>query len=259
MNDFELNQLIEKSRVGDAQAIATLVDYYISINELKKAELESERLKYISSPLAYRKLAGYFYSGIFGKTDIISAKQYYLKAFELGDEPSGYNLANLYLKEKNVTEAIKYLTSGVSRGYIPSIKLLASIYLKGEGVSKDLHIALSLLKQANELGDDLVLTSIGKVFYQLGDYDKAFQYFSIGANNKDLDAIYHLGLCYAKGLGVKQDFDKSRFYYEMGANLNEPNCLYNLSLYYRNGIGVVKNIALADTLYKQALENGFKK
>ena len=60
-------------------------------------------------------------------------------------------------------------------------------------------------------------------------------------------------------LGVKQDFLKSRQYYEQGANLNEPRCLYNLSLYYRNGVGVAQNIPLADKLYQQAIENGFKK
>ena len=259
MTEYELNRLIERSSVGDAQATSDLVDYYISINEIRKAELEAERLKYISSPISYRKLANYFYSGVFGKVDLEKAEEYYLQAYELGDNASGYNLANMYLKQGKNSEALKFLTSGVSEGYTPSIKLLASLYLKGEVVSKDLHIALSLLKQASELGDDIAITAIGKIYYQLGDYDKAFQYFSIGAGKKDLDAIYHLGLCYAKGLGTKQDFEKAKFYYEMGANLNEPNCLYNLSLYYRNGITVAKNPALADTLYKQALDNGFKK
>ena len=250
---------MEKASVGDVNAITSLIDYYLKNNEIEKARLEAERLKYIPSTLAYRKLANLALSGSIDKQDINLAKECFDKAFELGDYDSGYNAALLYLKEGNIPAAIGYLTTGVSNNHIPSIKLLASLYLKGEGVIKDLHICLSLLKKGYELGDDSLASSIGKVSYQLGDYDGSVKYFTIGVHNHDLDSIYHLGLCYAKGLGVKQNLDKSRFYYEMGANLNEPNCLYNLSLYYRNGIGVKQDNELADKLLKQAYEFGFKK
>ena len=134
-----------------------------------------------------------------------------------------------------------------------------SLYLKGDGVVKDLHIAFSLLKKAFELGENGVVTSLGKICYQLGDYDAAFKYFNTGVNNRDLDAIYHLGLCYAKGLGTHQNLSMAFKYYQIGANLLEPRCLYNLSLYYRNGICTEQNIELAYKLEQQAYENGFKK
>ena len=259
MTEFELNSLIDKVSAGDVEALVTLIDYYISIGEMRKAELEAERLKYIPHYLAYRKLANIAFVGTFKEPNYELAKEYYQMAFEMGDNVSGYNLALLLTKENNSEDALKYLTDGVSKDYIPSLKLLASLYLKGDGVAKDLTISLSLLEKAQELGDDSVITAIGKIHYLMGDYEEAFNCFSAGAAQKDLDAIYHLGLCYAKGLGVAQDLNKSRFYYEMGANLNEPNCLYNLSVYYRNGISVEQNAVLADTLLDQAIKNGFKK
>ena len=259
MTDIELNTLIDKVSAGDVEALVTLIDYYLANNEIKKAELEAERLKYIPHYLAYRKLANLAFLGTFKKPDYELAKEYYKKAFSMGDNVSGYNLALLLTKENKSSEALEYLTSGISQDYIPSLKLLASLYLKGDGVPKDLTVSLLLLEKALDLGDDSVITSIGKVNYLMGEYNKAFQCFETGAANKDLDALYHLGLCYEKGLGTNQDLNKSRFYYEMGANLNEPNCLYNLSIYYRNGIGVEKDISLADTLYQQALDHGFKK
>lgn len=255
----DLSKLIERATVGDVNAIIELIDYYLANNEVNKARLEAERLKYLSSAEGYRKLAVLSLKGSFDKANIEEAKAYFEKAYDLGDVDSGYNLALLYIKENKVNTAIPYLTSGVSNNHTPSIKLLASLYLKGEGVSKDLIICLSLLKKAYELGDESVVSAIGKVCYQLGEYDSSFKYFTLGMHNHDLDAIYHLGLCYAKGLGIKQDLEKSRFYYEMGANMNEPNCLYNLSLYYRNGIGVAQNIPLADKLLDQAIAFGFKK
>ena len=259
MTEYELNVLIDKVSAGDVEALVALIDYYLSIGEKKKAELEAERLKYIPHFLAYRKLANLAFLGTFKEPNYELAKQYYQKAFDMGDNVSGYNLALLLTKENNSSEALKYLTDGVSKDYIPSLKLLASLYLKGDGVTKDLTISLSLLQKAQELGDDSVITPIGKVYYLMGEYDKAFDCFSMGTARKDLDAIYHLGLCYAKGLGTTQDLNKSRFYYEMGANLNDPNCLYNLSIYYRNGISVEQNTQLADTLLQQAMEHGFKK
>ena len=259
MEEFDLNRLRDRASVGDVEAIIALVDYYLNNSEKNKAKLEAERLKYISHPLAYRKLASLAMSGTFSSPDLSKAKEYFLKAYELGDDASGYNIALLLIKENKPEEATIYLSNGVNNNYIPSIKLLTSLYIKGEGVLQDFNIAKSLLNKAYELGDDSVITSLGRVSYQMGDYDSAFAYFNVAASKHDLDAIYYLGLCYAKGFGTGVNLSKSIFYYEMGANLNEPNCLYNLSLCYRNGIGVGQNIALADTLLQQAIDHGFKK
>lgn len=259
MNTYEIEKLQERASIGDVSAINELVDFYIESKDLYHAKLEIERLKYINSIASYRKLGFLYSSGLIGEADYNKALEYFQKGFELGDEVSGYNAALIYIKEAKPNEAIPYLTYGVSTNHIPSIKLLAKLYLSGEAVSKDLQISLSLLKKAFELGEIEVCSSLGKICYQLHNYDEAFSYFSLGAKEKDLDSIYYLGLCYANGLGVKQDFSKARFYYEQGANLNEPRCLYNLSLYYKDGIGVEKSEALASSLYSKAIENGFKK
>lgn len=259
MNQYELELLQEKASVGDVNAINDLIDFYISEKDLYHAKLEIERLKYIRQEASYRKL-GFIYScGLIGEPDFSLAKEYYEMAYELGDDVSGYNLALIYIKEGEPVKAIPYLSHGVSNDHIPSIKLLAKLYLSGEVVNKDLDIAFSLLKKAFELGEVSVTSSLGKICYQLHKYDEAFAYFSLGVKERDLDSIYYLGLCYASGLGVKQDFNKARFYYEIGANLNEPRCLYNLSLYYKDGITVEKSEPLAETLYQKAIENGFKK
>ena len=258
MNSYEIEKLQERASVGDVNAINDLVNFYIENNDLYHAKLEIERLKYINQPEAFRKL-GFIYScGLIDKPDLDLAKSYYKKGYELGDEACGYNLALLDIKEGNYASAIPYLTYGVSANHIPSIKLLAKLYIEGKVVSKDLEIALSLLKKALDLGEVEVYASLGKVCYQIHNYEEAFNYFSLGFKQKDPDCIFYLGLCYASGLGVKQDFVRARYYYEIGANINEPRCLYNLSLYYKDGIGVEKSEALASSLYQKAIENGFK-
>ena len=258
ISPYELSKLQERASIGDVNAINELIDFYLADSDLKHAKLEAERLKYISSSAAYRKLGLIYVNGLLGETNISLAKSYFQKAFELGDDVSGYNLALILIKEGHPEEAVTYLTSGVGNDHIPSIKLLANLYIKGDVLAKDLNIALALLKKVYDLGETSVVSSLGKVCYQLNNYEEAFKYFSLGVQSRDPDSLYYLGLCYASGLGVKQDFAKARFYYEQGANLNEPRCLYNLSLYYRNGIGVEQNILLADSLLQQARLNGFK-
>ena len=258
ISPYELGKLQERASIGDVNAIGELIDFYLSENDVKHAQMEAERLKYISSSAAYRKLGFIYSNGLFGETDFNLAKSYFKKAYELGDEVSGYNLALILIKEGNAADAVPYLTTGVGNNHIPSIKLLANLYIKGEVLSKDLNIALALLKKVHELGELEVVSSLGKVCYQLKNYDEAFKYFALGAQSKDPDSLYYLGLCYANGLGTRQDFQKARFYYEQGANLNEPRCLYNLSLYYRNGVGVEQNLLMADNLLEQARLHGFK-
>lgn len=259
MEQAELDNLMEKSSMGDVEAISSLIDFYLTNHDLKRAKLEVERLKFISHPLAYRKLGYLYASGIVYEKDIPLAKEYYQKAFDLGDDMSGYNMALLLVNEKKGLEAIPYLTRGVSNNFVPSIKLLATLYLKGEVISKDLHIAHSLMKKIFDMGVPGVSSTLGKICYQMKNYDEAIKYFLIGVSNKEVDSMYYMGLCYASGIGVKQDLSKSKYYYEMGANFLEPRCLYNLSLYYRNGIEVNKNETLADTLEAQAKEHGFEK
>ena len=258
INPYELSRLQERASIGDVNAINELIDFYISENDFKHAQMEAERLKYISSPVAYRKLGLIYCNGLFGEVDYENAKEYFKKAYELGDEVSGYNLALISIKEGNAADAVPYLTTGVSNNHIPSIKLLANLYIKGDVVAKDLNIAFALLKKVHDLGENSVVTSLGKVCYQLKNYEEAFKYFSIGVQNRDPDSFYYLGLCYANGLGTRQDFQKARFYYEQGSNLNEPRCLYNLSLYYRNGVTVNQDIVMADKLLELARLNGFK-
>ena len=259
MDKNEINHLEDLASIGNVDAIISLSNYYLESGDEAKAFLVAQRLEFISSTVGYKVIASYYLKGVGTKQDLHKAKSLYKKSYDLGDFDSGYNLALIYIKEDKISEAMKYLTLGVSENHIPSIKLLASLYTKGEVVSKNLDVAINLLNKSLSLGDKSSAEVLGKLYYSRGEYEEAFKCFSIGAELKDLDSIYHLAVCYAKGLGVKQDFSLARKYYEIGANLLEPRCLYNLSLYYRNGITIDKNIELANKLERQAIDNGFKK
>ena len=258
MDKSELQILQELASSGDTNAILELVNYYLSIKDFKNAFLAVRRFEYFTCELGYKTLGDFYLKGIGTPIDFDKAISYYSKGYELGNCDCGYQLASLLIKKKEYSSAIPYLASGVNNNHIPSIKLMANLYLTGSGVLENKDISINLLKRVLALGDQSVSDTLGRIYFSKQDYSEAFRYFVVGANNKNVNSIYHLGLCYAKGYGTRQDFNLARQYYQMGANMNEPRSLYNLSLYYRDGISVPKNEELALKLYEQAIQNGFK-
>lgn len=259
MDSNELYALQELASTGHFDSLNKLIDYYLENKDYKNAFLTAQRFDYFTTSRGYKTLGYFHQNGIGTEVNIDKAISYYQKSFDMGDISSGYNLALIYVKRKDASKAIEYLASGLENDHIQSIKLLAQLYLSGEGVYKNVDIATNLFKRAIELGDVKSIDALAKAYYSNGDYENSFKYFSMGAQKGDLDCIYHLGVSYAKGLGTRQDFSKALHYYQIGANLFEPRCLYNLSLYYRNGTLVNQNIELANKLEKQAIEKGFKK
>ena len=258
MDKNELYIIQELASSGDTNAILELVNYYLSVNDTKNAFLAVKRFEYFTCEKGYKILGDFYLKGIGTPIDIDKSISYYSKGYELGGFDCGYQLASLLIKKKEFSKAIPYLASGVNNNHLQSIKLMANLYLNGNGVIESKDIAINLLKRAFDLGDKSVSDTLGRIYFSKQDYQEAFRYFMIGVNNKNINSIYHAGLCYAKGYGVRQDFNLARQYYQLGANMNEPRSLYNLSLYYRDGISVEKNAELADKLYEQAIQNGFK-
>lgn len=259
MDNIKLLNLQELASTGNISAIVSLIDFYKENGDYSKAFLTAQWFIYFPSGVGYRYLAEFYLKGIGTIKNIDKAVEYYQKGFELGDYDSGYQLSLYHIKNKDFSSALKYLFVGIENNHIPSIKLLANMYINGDGVSKDAQIAINLLNKAKELGDIKVIHQLALLYYSFEEYNKAFECFKKGADNGDLDSVYHLGLCYAKGLGVRQDFYLARAEYEKAAKEYEPRSLYNLSLYYRNGISVNQNSELADRLLEQAYEHGFKK
>lgn len=259
MEKDELNRLQDLASVGNLSAINKLVEYYLTNNDYQNAFLTAQRYEFFSDAQGYKTL-GYFYQkGVGTPADLEKAAIYYKKSFKLGDIASGYNVALINVKNKNFQDALIYLTNGIENNHVPSIRLLANLYLNGDGLVEDRNVAISLLEKAVELGDSKSITQLAKIYYVDKEYAKAFELFKKGADFGDIDSIYHVGLCYAKGLGTRQDFALAFKYYEIGAKQLEPRCLYNLSLYYRGGISVPRNEELANKLEEQAVQHGFKK
>ena len=248
MENISFEQLQSLAQIGDSEAIIELARFYCGSKSFPLAFQTISRFEYVEDAVGYRELGKYYEKGIGTSVDFDKAQKYYIKSYELGDYVAGYLEAVYLSKNERYMEAAQYLTLGLLNDYVPAIKMLADYYLKGLGLEKNLEIAIKLYSKLLDMGESKYYDVIGKIYYQRKDYLTAFSYFEKGANLFDVEAIYHLAICYAKGQGTGMDSVKAVHYYEIGENHNHAKCIYNLAFHYKNGIGVKKDEEKANQL-----------
>ena len=70
------------------------------------------------------------------------------------------------------------------------------------------------------------------------------------------NAQNNLGVCYAKGQGVKQDYEKAVYWYTKAAEQGDAVAQSNLGICYKNGQGVKKDYERAIYWFEKAAEQG---
>ncbi|EFC38880.1 predicted protein [Naegleria gruberi] len=88
------------------------------------------------------------------------------------------------------------------------------------------------------------------------DSEKAFEWFSKGAEQGCLESIHKVGYFYHHGLGVEQDYKKAMEWYLKAADRNLAKSQNNIGVLYRSGEGVAKDLSKSMEWYLKAAENG---
>jgi TPR repeat protein len=84
--------------------------------------------------------------------------------------------------------------------------------------------------------DPAALTEIGGKCYDVGDYHKAFEYFTKAAKLGDAEAHFNLGFMYYEGGGLEKDEEMAVYHYEKAAVGGHAVARHNLAVIEeRNG------------------------
>ena len=78
----------------------------------------------------------------------------------------------------------------------------------------------------------------GMNFYTVQQYESAVKQFAAAANLGHAEAQNQLGLCFAKGEGVKQDDAEAIKWFKMAAEQGYASAQNNLGVLYNDGNGV---------------------
>ncbi len=133
-------------------------------------------------------LLGLFYEKGYGvKQNRETAVSYYKKIASF-DKYAANNLANYYRDNRNYKEAFKYYKIGDDLGNEHAMNNLGILYEKGQGVQKDINIALNY-------------------------YNKSYK------TKKNANAAYNIGLIYHYGKGgIKKNFQLAKEWYKKANN-----------------------------------------
>ena len=97
-------------------------------------------------------------------------------------------LERVFMAEHPAEDANQLFAEAAAFGYPPSIKALADAYVSGDGVEKNIDLALSLYKRAADLGYGPAQFSAGELLRPSSCHESLY-YFSLAARNPDLGPL----------------------------------------------------------------------
>lgn len=99
--------------------------------------------------------------------------------------------------------------------------------------------------------------SLGVKAYQLGEFRRAFDAWSLGAYEGDIEAQYNLGVLYLEGRGVERNLLQARNWFLKAARKQHLEAQYNLGHMAFSGMGTEKDTEAALKWWQQAAEGGY--
>ena len=196
--------------------------------------------------------------------DPLSAVRLYAKAAQMGLKEAQYDFAvcNYYgygIKENKLyaAELLKPLADEMQR----AAEFLAMMYYKGEGVDKDLRLALKYFQGGMASSSEVVQFLGATCLDEIGDKDaesvgKIMECLTKVAESGVVEAKANLGMLYYDGALVPKD-DKSAFkWFKDAADAGKLEGLYHVGLFYQNGIVVEKDWNKAKRFYDKGQSLG---
>ena len=208
-----------------------------------------------------------------------------LVAAEFGDPDAALELSRIHESGNGVEPshrlALTWLARSAKMGSADAAFRLTKMYASGDGVAKNPDAAryfAAMIKAPSVLqrvylltlgkGDavppeDLAITpsleeglTLAHRAEAQAEYDIAARLYYLGAVKGNADAIYSLGYCYERGVGVPKSESEARRRYGIAAERGSVEALLRLADCARNGIGGEIDLALALSSYERAAESG---
>lgn len=173
----------------------------------------------------------------------------------------------------NLQTAVSYLKVGEFQKALPILQTLAekndpiaqanlgTMYMYGDGVAKDMHVAAAWYQKAATSG--LPHPAVINAMYQMAilnrgygghpqNMDQAIFWYKQAAAGGDVEAMNQLGILYYDGDGVQKDYSQSLEWFTKAAQKDHPEAQSFIGDLYRFGRGVNKDFSEAVRWYEKA-------
>ena len=103
--------------------------------------------------------------------------------------------------------------------------------------------------------DNNYINNIGAKHYAAGEYEKAIEYYRLGAAMGNVNSISNLGYCYMYARSIPQNMELAISYFKIAAQQLNIDALYKLGNIYKHGYeGVEPDEELAVYYYQRAIK-----
>lgn len=169
---------------------------------------------------AMSNLGGMYRRGHGVKKNLDKAIEWYQKAYELHGDDAGfaaYQLAGIYSDEENVVKKWEWTEKSAQEGYDEAMLDIGLRYDGDDELSEDLDQAMEWYQKAyaqhgSVAGDAAIL--IAMIYERKDQEEKAFEWYSKGAEEGSEDAMYFLAQSYEYGAGVQANREKAIEWYQ---------------------------------------------
>lgn len=136
---------------------------------------------------------------------------------------------------------------------------LAIIYLKGEGIAKNINKAHELFQKASDLGNAESTYLLAKMYLSnkthLYDEKKAYNTFVDAANKNHAKAQLMIARFFLMGQIVDKDYEKAMYYFVLASKQKEYEANCYIAYMYASGTGVFPNFGRANAFAKDGVKN----
>lgn len=204
----------------------------------------------------------HLFNGRGTEVDYENAMVYAKKSADYGNAIANNLVGYMYNTGKGVQRDIsigfEYYKRAAKLGCAEAYRKIGIYYEKGYIVAKSTDKAMEYYKRAEELGCLVAICDIGKLYFNLGEYEKSLAYHERAAELEIEKSYFQLAYLLSNENFLEPDYEKAVCYYQILVEKKNPAAMNNLAILYERGRGVEKNLQKAFELYKEATENGGK-
>lgn len=220
---------------------------------------------------AQNEVGGWYYRGRHVNQNFEEALQWWSKAAKQGNVKAIGNMGLCYqtghgiaqdslmatqLYQKSIEKGNKALFDQnvelADQGSVFSCMLIASCYLEGKGIPRDVNKALPFLVKAGDKGCVDAQKQLGVIYLNGKKYEEALKWFKKGTENGDVNSTFFYGKMLMEGMGVKADKKEGANYMLKAAGEGFPQAMYYMGDCYLHGDGVTRNAQQAVKWYRLA-------
>ena len=143
-----------------------------------------------------------------------------------------------------------------------AIHELGLIYLKGDGIAKNLNQAYDYFQQASDLGNIESTYMLGKIYLssktKYYNPKKAYNTFIDASNKNHAKSQLMIGRFFLMGEIVDKDYEKALYYFKLASKQKEYDANCYIAYMYASGLGVFPNFGRANNFAEAQYKNGNK-